>query len=103
MPFARDGARRSRTWFSYVTDQSLWPQLAELPLVVESCEYERLSAVLTHEFDRVTTHVRLVGAGADGLGEDVSIHVEDGTSLHERRPELSLAGEWTLGSLCDHV
>jgi hypothetical protein len=83
--------------------ESLWPQLAELPLVVESCEYDRLSAVLTHEFDRVTTHVRLVGAGADGLGEDVSIHVEDGTSLHERRPELALAGEWTLGSFCDHV
>ena len=59
--------------------ESLWPQLAELPLVVESCEYDRLAAVLTHEFERVTTQVRLVGAGADGLGEDVSIHVEDGT------------------------
>jgi len=86
-----------------VTDQSLWPQLAELALVVESCEYDRLSAVLTHEFDRVTTHVRLIGAGADGLGEDVSIHVEDGTSLHERQPELPLAGEWTRVGFCDHV
>ena len=50
--------------------ESLWPRLAELPLVVESCEYDRLHAVLAHEFQRVTTHVRLVGAGADGLGED---------------------------------
>jgi hypothetical protein len=77
--------------------------LAELPLVVESCEYDRLHAVLAHEFQRVTTHVRLVGAGADGLGEDVSVHVEDGSSLHETQPALPLAGEWTLAGFCDHL
>ena len=81
----------------------LWPRLAELPLVVESCEYDRLHAVLAHEFQRVTTHVRLVGAGAYGLGEDVSVHVEDGTSLHETQPTLPLAGEWTLAGFCDHL
>jgi hypothetical protein len=83
--------------------ESLWPRLARLPLVVESCEYDRLHAVLTHEFQRVTTHVRLLGAGTDGLGEDVSVHVEDGTSLHETQPTLPLAGEWTLASFCDHL
>ena len=83
--------------------ESLWPGLAELPLVVESCEYDRLHAVLAHEFQRVTTHVRLVGAGAYGLGEDVSVHVEDGTSLHETQPKLPLAGEWTLAGFCDHL
>src|SRR2546430_9623367 len=83
--------------------ESLWPQLAELPLVVESCEYDRLHAVLVHEFQRVTTHVRLVGAGADGLGEDVSVHVENGTSLHETQPTLPIAGEWTLAGFCDHL
>jgi L-alanine-DL-glutamate epimerase-like enolase superfamily enzyme len=74
-----------------------------LPLVVESCEYDRLHAVVAHDFPRVTTHVRLGGAGAEGLGEDVSIHIEDGTSLHERQPALPLAGEWTLAGFCDHV
>jgi hypothetical protein len=83
--------------------ESLWPWLSELPLVVESCEYERLHAVLAHDFERVTTHVRLVGAGADGLGEDVSVHVEDGTSLHEAGLALPLAGEWTLAGFCDHL
>ena len=80
--------------------ESLWPRLAELPFVVEWCEYDRLHAVLAHEFQRVTTHVRLVGAGADGLGEDVSVHVEDGTSLHETQPTLPLAGErrWPAAS-----
>jgi hypothetical protein len=83
--------------------ESLWPRLAELPLVIESCEYDRLHAVLAHEFERVTTHVRLVGAGADGLGEDVSVHVEDGNSLHETQPALPLTGEWTLAGFCDHL
>jgi L-alanine-DL-glutamate epimerase-like enolase superfamily enzyme len=83
--------------------ESLWPRLAELPLVVEACEYDRLQAVLAHEFDRVTTHVRLVGAGADGLGEDVSVFREDGTALHETQPSLPLAGEWTLGGFCNHL
>jgi hypothetical protein len=83
--------------------ESLWPRLAELPLVIESCGYDRLHAVLADEFERVTTDVRLVGAGADGLGEDVSVHVEDGSSLHETRPTLPLAGEWTLAGFCDHL
>ena len=82
---------------------SLWPRLADLPLVVESCEYERLHAVLANEFDRVTTHVRLIGAGADGLGEDISLEVEDGTSLHEAPPGLGLEGEWTLAGFSDHL
>jgi L-alanine-DL-glutamate epimerase-like enolase superfamily enzyme len=82
---------------------SVWPRVAELPLVVEACEYERLHAVLAYEFERITTHVRLIGAGADGLGEDVAVFSEDGTTLHEGRPALALEGEWTLASFCDHV
>jgi hypothetical protein len=82
--------------------ESLWPRLADLPLVIEACGYERLHAVLAHDFERVTTHVRLAGEGTDGLGEDVSIFREDGTSLHETRPELGLEGEWTLVGFCDN-
>ena len=83
--------------------ESLWPRLAELPLVVEACEFDRLQAVQAYAFDRVTTRVRLVGAGTDGLGEDVSVFSEDGTTLHETRPSLPLAGEWSLGGLCEHL
>src|SRR3954451_17084596 len=83
--------------------ESLWPRLADLPLVIEACEYDRLHAVLAYEFERITTHVRLVGAGADGLGEDVSVFREDGTTMHETRPALPLEGEWTLGGFCDHL
>src|SRR5437667_12195635 len=82
--------------------ESLWPRLAGLPLVVEACEYERLHAVLAYEFERITTQVRLVGAGAEGLGEDVSVFRENGTALHERQPSLPLQGEWTLADLGEH-
>ena len=83
--------------------ESLWPRLAGLPLVVEGCEYDRLHDVLAYEFERVTTHVRLTGAGADGLGEDVSVHHEDGTALHETLPALPLEGDWTLAGFCEHL
>jgi hypothetical protein len=83
--------------------ESLWPRLAGLPLVIEACEYERLHAVVAYEFERITTHVRLVGAGVDGLGEDVSVFREDGTALHETRPALPLEGEWTLAGFCEHL
>ena len=83
--------------------ESPWPRLADLPLVVESCDYEGLHAVLANEFNRVTTHVRLIGAGGDGLGEDISLMEEDGTSLHEAPPALGLEGEWTLTSFSDHL
>jgi hypothetical protein len=83
--------------------ESLWPRLAGLALIVEGCEYDRLHATFAYEFERVTTQVRLVGAGTDGLGEDVSVFREDGTALHETRPSLPLAGEWTLAGFCDHL
>ena len=83
--------------------ESLWPRLAGLSLIIEGCEYDRLRAVLAYEFERISTHVRLVGAGAEGLGEDVSVFREDGTGLHETRPSLPVEGEWTLAGFCDHL
>ena len=38
----------------------------------------------------VEDNPQLAGTIADGLGEDVSVHEEDGTSLHETRPALAL-------------
>jgi hypothetical protein len=70
-------------------------------VVVESCEFERLSARFSYGFERVTTRIRLVGAGVDGLGEDVSPYEGEDDTLHVAQPELPLTGEWTLGSLCD--
>jgi hypothetical protein len=83
--------------------ESLWPRLADLALVIQSCEYVPLRALQAFDFDRITTQVRLTGGGTDGLGEDVGVFREDGTTLHERQPALQLAGEWTLEGFCQHV
>jgi hypothetical protein len=90
------GARAARDRVPH--GSSRWPLVADLPLVVEGCAFERLHTVQAYDFQRVTTHVRLIGGATDGLGEDVSIHVENGTSLHETRPDLPLRGEWTVAA-----
>jgi L-alanine-DL-glutamate epimerase-like enolase superfamily enzyme len=85
------------------TDSSPWDRLSALPVLVESYELERLSARLSYGFERVTTRIRLLGAGTDGLGEDVSPFEGEDDTLHAAGPVLPLAGEWTLGALCDHL
>jgi L-alanine-DL-glutamate epimerase-like enolase superfamily enzyme len=84
-------------------DSSPWARLSALPVVIESYEFERRHAEMAYGFQRVTTVIRLLGGGAEGLGEDVSPHGEEDNTLHVSRPQLPLAGEWTLGSLCAHL
>ena len=83
--------------------QSAWDRLRNLPLHVESCEFERRSAIVASDFERVTSLVRLRGRGAEGLGEDVSPYEGEDDTLHVTRPELPLTGEWTLESFCDQL
>ena len=82
---------------------SAWERLRELPLNIESYEYERRAATYAYGFERVTTLVHLRGDGAEGLGEDVSAYEGEDDTLHVTAPELPLTGEWTLESFCDHV
>ena len=84
-------------------DSSPWERLSALPVVIESYEFERRYAEMAYGFQRVTTVIRLLGGGAEGLGEDVSPFGEEDNTLHVARPELPLAGEWTLGELCAHL
>jgi hypothetical protein len=81
---------------------SLWPRVADLPLVVESHAIERLTAPAPAE--RVTYLVRLRGRGAEGLGEDIggTMLDEDGAFL-AAAPALTLAGEWTLATFAAHL
>ncbi len=68
-----------------MTGDSLWPRLAGLPLVIEACGYERLYGVQAYEFERVTTHVRLVGAGVDGFARTSGL-VDRGVSNSRSAP-----------------
>jgi hypothetical protein len=77
----------------------VWSRLAELPLLVEDYSLERLERPPAFGHDRGTDLVRLAGGGEEGLGEDITTYIPEGTAA----PRLELAGEWTLGSFCDHL
>jgi hypothetical protein len=84
-------------------DSTPWDRLSTLPVLVEAYEFERLAATVAYGFERITTRVRLLGGSAEGIGEDVSPFETEDDSLHVTKPALPLAGEWTLGSLCDRL
>ena len=77
----------------------MWEALAELPLVVDGYALQRLQGEPAFGRDRGTDLVRLQGGGETGLGEDITTYLPEGSAA----PELSLAGEWTLGSFCAHL
>ena len=81
---------------------SLWPKLADLPLVVEGYELDTLSAEMANGQTRTTILVRIHGGGHEGLGEDVGVMPDDDDPV-AKVPALPLAGEWTLESFCDHL
>ncbi|MDQ3992739.1 MAG: hypothetical protein M3229_03680, partial [Actinomycetota bacterium] len=76
----------------------LYADLAALPLAVHSYELEPRERDVSSAFTRVTTIVRLRGAGEEGVGEDVTYDAEDQRSLQQAGPSAPLAGEHTLGS-----
>ena len=80
-----------------------WTNLSTLSLTIESYEFERLSATVAYDWERVTTKVHLRGGGAEGIGEDVSPFEDEADTLHATGPALPLAGDWTLGSFCAHL
>ena len=81
----------------------LFDRIAELPLVIEEYALDRLERDVSSSFTRVSTVVRLFGAGTEGVGEDVVYDAIDQDILQEAGTELPLAGAWTLGQFCDHV
>jgi hypothetical protein len=82
---------------------STYARLADLPLVIESHELERLERPVSSEFTRVTTIVRLRGAGEEGLGEDVTYSADDHERFAGPGAELPLSGEWTVDSFARHL
>ena len=53
---------------------------------------------------RTTIQIRLRGAGHEGLGEDISPFPDHPDPVGDAPSDLlRLAGEWTLGSFCDHL
>ena len=82
---------------------SLYDAVRELPLVVEGYHLTGHEHVISPEFTRKTTVIRLFGAGEEGLGEDVTYAAEDQDAQQARGPILPLAGEWTIESFSRHL
>jgi L-alanine-DL-glutamate epimerase-like enolase superfamily enzyme len=76
---------------------ALYDSVRELPLEVESYGLDRLEHVISPEFTRVTTVVRLRGRGEDGVGEDVTYH----ETSHPPPDDLPLGGVHTIDSFSE--
>jgi L-alanine-DL-glutamate epimerase-like enolase superfamily enzyme len=82
---------------------STWERLADLELEIEGYALEPLQATVSSGFERKSTVIRLQGAGADGLGEDVTYDAVDHEILQAAGPVLALAGRFTIDSFCAHL
>lgn len=82
---------------------SLYDTVKDLPLTIEEYELEGRSLEVSSGFTRKTSTIRLVGAGEEGLGEDVTYEAGEHDAQIARGPVLPLAGEWTLDSFARHL
>ena len=82
---------------------STYERVSGLPLLVEGYELERLERAVSSGFTRVSTVIRLRGAGHDGVGEDVTYEAADHDRFQAGGRDYPLAGEWALDSFSQHV
>lgn len=75
-----------------------WDLVADLPLCVEGYALEGREQDVSSDFTRKSTTIHLLGAGEEGLGEDVVYEAPDHEAQQAAGPVLELAGDWTLRS-----
>jgi hypothetical protein len=85
------------------TDDGYYELLAQLPIRIDRVSLAELQQVMTPEFTRRTTVIRLHGAGEAGVGEDSTPSVPGGLPLARGGLPLELRGDWTLASLSAHL
>ena len=77
---------------------SLYDAVRELPVSIEAYDLDVNELDVSSGFTRKTTTIRLIGAGEEGLGEDVTYEAAEHDAQLERGPVLELAGDWTIDS-----
>jgi L-alanine-DL-glutamate epimerase-like enolase superfamily enzyme len=82
---------------------STWDTLAGLELAIEDYALDPLQAIVSSEFERKSTVIRLRGGGEEGVGEDVTYDAVDHEILQAAGPTLPLAGRFTLASFSAHL
>ncbi len=76
--------------------------IADLPLEVESCEFEGREITLG-TFERLTTIVTLRGGGEEGIGEDVVYDAVDHIAQQDHGPPEGLAFSGSFAEFSDHL
>jgi hypothetical protein len=82
---------------------NLYTTISGIPLSIESYRLEGLEHLVGPQFLRKTTVVRLLGAGEEGIGEDVTYDAGEHDRQQSRGPTLPLQGNWTLASFSRHL
>ena len=75
---------------------STYASVADLPLEIESYDLEGLERDVSSDFTRLSTIVRLRGAGEEGIGEDVTYDALDHVALQDGGAVQPLAGRHTI-------
>lgn len=78
---------------------SLFERVAGLAVEIDSIALERRAVETGSGFTRVTTTIRLAGAGEEGVGEDV---VYD-AAAHDDPPVPEIEGGWAFGELSERL
>ncbi|MDX6625247.1 MAG: hypothetical protein QOE56_236 [Solirubrobacterales bacterium] len=76
--------------------------IADLPLQIESCEFEGLEFTLG-EFERLTTVIKFKGGGEEGIGEDVVYDAVDHVAQQSAGPPEDLAGSYTFAGFSEKL
>jgi hypothetical protein len=82
---------------------SLYDAVRDLALTIDGYDLEVRSLDVSSDFTRVTTQMRLFGAGEEGLGEDVTYDGAEHEAQLARGPVHALAGEWTLDAFSSRL
>lgn len=82
---------------------STYERVAELPVEIESWSMEGLAIKPAPDFERLTTVIRIEGAGKAGLGEDITYEGLDQIALQEAGPTHDFTGAGTVGEFCELI
>src|SRR3954454_9139084 len=80
-----------------------YDRIADLPLEIESCEFEGLEFTISEESVRLTTLIKLQGGGHEGIGEDVTYDALDHIALRDAGPPEGLTGSFTFDSFSQQL
>jgi L-alanine-DL-glutamate epimerase-like enolase superfamily enzyme len=79
--------------------ENYYDLIAGLPLEIEGHQLEGLRFErASGDFERLSTVIRLTGAGKEGVGEDVTYGTEEQIAFRETGEALDLSGQFTIES-----